>query len=154
MNSASNMALFYLSIGLAIASTLLYHITQKLTPANANPALALIVTYTVSLVLCVLLLPLFPLAKDIREALGQFCSGVCAGRFGSGVSPGLPFWLEHQHRRHFCQCSWHPSIGSHWALVIQRAALAGELVGRPGVHPRAGHDQLEKVSRSPHLINR
>jgi multidrug transporter EmrE-like cation transporter len=65
------MALFYLSIGLAIFSTLLYHITQKLTPANANPALALIVTYTVSLVLCVLLLPLFPLAKDVRAALGQ-----------------------------------------------------------------------------------
>lgn len=71
MNRASNMALFYLSIGLAIASTLLYHLMQKLTSANVNPALALIVTYTVSLVLCVLLLPLFPLAKDVWEALRQ-----------------------------------------------------------------------------------
>ena len=71
MKKASAIFLFYFSVGLAITSTLLYHITQKLTPADANPAVALIVTYTVSLVLCVLLLPLFPLAKDIREALGQ-----------------------------------------------------------------------------------
>jgi multidrug transporter EmrE-like cation transporter len=71
MRKASAMFLFYFSVGLAITSTLLYHITQKLTPADVNPALALIVTYTVSLVLCLFLLPLFPLAKDVREALGQ-----------------------------------------------------------------------------------
>jgi uncharacterized membrane protein len=71
MKKASAMFLFYFSVGLAITSTLLYHITQKLTPADVNPALALIVTYTVSLVVCVLLLPAFPLAKDMREALGQ-----------------------------------------------------------------------------------
>ena len=71
MKKASAMFLFYFSAGLAITATLLYHVTQKLTPANVNPALALIVTYAVSLVLCGLLLPLFPLAKDVRASLGQ-----------------------------------------------------------------------------------
>jgi len=71
MKKASAMFLFYFSVGLAITSTLLYHVTQKLTPAYVNPALALIVTYAVSLVLCVLLLPLFPLVNDVRAALGQ-----------------------------------------------------------------------------------
>ena len=65
------MFLFYFSIGLAITSTLLYHITQKLTPANVNPALALIVTYITALVLCVLLLPFFPLRTGFQAALGQ-----------------------------------------------------------------------------------
>jgi len=45
MRKASNMFLYYFSGGLAVFSTLLYHVTQKLTPQNANPALALTVTY-------------------------------------------------------------------------------------------------------------
>jgi Na+/melibiose symporter-like transporter len=60
MKKASIMFLFYFSVGLAIASTLLYHVTQKLTPSDVNPALALIVTYATSLVVCALLSPLFP----------------------------------------------------------------------------------------------
>jgi multidrug transporter EmrE-like cation transporter len=71
MKKASIMFLFYFSVGLAIASTLLYHVTQKLTPSDVNPALALIVTYATSLVVCALLLPLFPLGTGIRAALGR-----------------------------------------------------------------------------------
>jgi multidrug transporter EmrE-like cation transporter len=71
MKKASAMFLFYLSIGLAITSTLLYHIMQKLTPVDVNPALALIVTYITSLALCVLLFPLFPLQTSLKAALGQ-----------------------------------------------------------------------------------
>jgi multidrug transporter EmrE-like cation transporter len=71
MKQVSAMFLFYFSVGLAISSTLLYHVTQKLTPTNVNPALALFVTYAVSLILCGLLVPFFPLAEDVRSALGQ-----------------------------------------------------------------------------------
>lgn len=65
------MFLFYFSAGLAVFSTLLYHIMQKLTPGNANPALALIVTYITSLALCVLLLVFTPLQTGLKAALGQ-----------------------------------------------------------------------------------
>lgn len=65
------MFLFYFSAGLAVFSTLLYHITQKLTPGNANPALALIVTYITSLALCVLLLVFTPPPTGLKAALGQ-----------------------------------------------------------------------------------
>jgi uncharacterized membrane protein len=61
MDKPRPMTIFYLSISLAILSTLFYHICQKSTPANANPAFALLVTYIVSAVLCILaLLFLFP----------------------------------------------------------------------------------------------
>ena len=71
MKKGSGMFLFYFSISLAITSTLLYHIIQKLTPANVNPALALVVTYTTSLALCVLLFPVFPLKNGLQAALRQ-----------------------------------------------------------------------------------
>lgn len=65
------MFLFYFSVGLAIFSTVLYHLTQKMTPATANPAVALIVTYLVSLGLTLVLLAFFPPAGGLRAALGQ-----------------------------------------------------------------------------------
>jgi uncharacterized membrane protein len=71
MKKGSKMFLFYFSAGLAVFSTLLYHITQKLTPGNANPALALIVTYITSLVLCVLLLIFTPPQNGFKAALSQ-----------------------------------------------------------------------------------
>jgi uncharacterized membrane protein len=66
------MFLYYFSVSLAIFSNLLYHVAQKLTPANANPALALVVTYLVSAGTClVLLLTFYPLQTSLKEALGQ-----------------------------------------------------------------------------------
>ena len=66
------MPLYYFSVGLAILSNILYHLCQKLTPNDANPALALTVTYLVSALTClVLLLALFPLKTSLRQALGQ-----------------------------------------------------------------------------------
>lgn len=65
------MYLFYFSISLAILSTLIYHLTQKLTPTGANPALALIVTYSVSLLLCFGLLIFFPLPTGLWAAVQQ-----------------------------------------------------------------------------------
>ena len=65
------MFLFYFSGGLAVFSTLLYHVTQKLTPQNANPALALTVTYLTSLFLCILLFFLFPVHSNLGTAFSQ-----------------------------------------------------------------------------------
>ena len=65
------MFLFYFSIALAIFSTLLYHLTQKMTPTGANPALALTVTYLTSLVLCLLLFAFMPLTTSLKESFGQ-----------------------------------------------------------------------------------
>lgn len=64
--------LAYFSISLAVLSTLFYHIFQKLTPPNANPALAMILTYGVATAVCVaLLLVCFPpkagLVAEIRQ---------------------------------------------------------------------------------------
>ncbi len=65
------MSLFYSSILIAICSTMLYHITIKFTPADANPALSLIVTYLTAIVLCVILLFFMPLKSSITEGLKQ-----------------------------------------------------------------------------------
>ena len=54
------MLLFYFSIMLAIASSALYHFTQKQIPAGANPAVSIIMTYIVSLILCFILLFFLP----------------------------------------------------------------------------------------------
>ena len=63
------MYLFYLSIVLAVLSSLMYHVILKFTPADVNPALSLAVTYAAAVVLCLLLLPLFPLKAGMTNAL-------------------------------------------------------------------------------------
>jgi drug/metabolite transporter (DMT)-like permease len=45
---------------------MLYHLFQKLTPAAANPILALITTYATALLASFLLLPVFPLSQPLR----------------------------------------------------------------------------------------
>ncbi len=50
--------IYVFSIVVAILATVLYQLFQKVTPTNANPAVALTVTYISSLVLCVITLPL------------------------------------------------------------------------------------------------
>jgi len=54
---------------LTIVSNVFYHIIQKVTPQDANPMLSLAVSYLVSAVICLLLLPLFPLKEGLRESL-------------------------------------------------------------------------------------
>ncbi len=65
------MSLFYSSILIAVFSTMLYHITIKFTPVDANPALSLIVTYLTAIVLCVVLLFFIPLKTGVIEGLKQ-----------------------------------------------------------------------------------
>ena len=63
------MFLFYFFILLAVFSTILYHICQKLTPPLANFALALSVTYAVALVICLAILFVsYPSEEGISRA--------------------------------------------------------------------------------------
>lgn len=65
------MFLFYFSISLTIASSALYHFTQKQIPAGVNPAVSVIVTYVISLLLCFGLLFLMPPENGLMAALKQ-----------------------------------------------------------------------------------
>ena len=55
-----SMFLFYFSITLAILSSALYHFSQKATPADVNPAVAIMVTYAVALGLTLILFFFIP----------------------------------------------------------------------------------------------
>jgi uncharacterized membrane protein len=59
----------FLPIILAIITSMLYHLFQKLTPAGANPILALIITYLTATLASLILLPAFPLSVNLRESL-------------------------------------------------------------------------------------
>lgn len=65
------MPSYYLTIGIAITGSVLYHVFQKATSANVNPALGLIVTYLTALTLTVPLVWVFPREGTLREALGR-----------------------------------------------------------------------------------
>jgi multidrug transporter EmrE-like cation transporter len=65
------MFLFYFSISLAIASSALYHFTQKQIPAGVSPSVSVIVTYVASLALCFILLFFLPPENGFIAALKQ-----------------------------------------------------------------------------------
>ncbi len=54
------MFLFYISIGITILSSVLYHFSQKSTPANVNPAVAILITYVVAFFLTLILVLFIP----------------------------------------------------------------------------------------------
>jgi multidrug transporter EmrE-like cation transporter len=63
--------MFYLSISVAVISTVLYHISQKSTPTAINPAVALLVTYGAAFGLTLLLLVPFPIKGGLIAELHQ-----------------------------------------------------------------------------------
>lgn len=65
------MFLFYLSMALTILSGALYHVFQKLTPGNAHPLLAMVVTYVTAIIICLVLLPFYPPKTGLVESLRQ-----------------------------------------------------------------------------------
>jgi drug/metabolite transporter (DMT)-like permease len=65
------MFLFYFSIGLTVISNALYHVVQKSTPGTVNPALSLAVTYATAAVVCLALLPFFPLRSSLVQSLRE-----------------------------------------------------------------------------------
>ena len=61
--------MFWIAIALTILSNVFYHIIQKITPQQANPVLSLALSYLVAGLICLALLPVFPLKEGLREAL-------------------------------------------------------------------------------------
>lgn len=65
------MWLYYVSMGLAILSGMVYHLAQKATPPSVNPVLSLVLTYLVAIAVCLLLIPFFPLKEGLWVSLRQ-----------------------------------------------------------------------------------
>jgi uncharacterized membrane protein len=65
------MLMFYTSITLTILSSALYHFSQKSTPTGANPAVALLVTYAVAMLLTVFLLLFMPIRGGLLAEIGR-----------------------------------------------------------------------------------
>lgn len=63
------MFLFYFSITLAIASSVLYHFVAKSTPYNVNFTVSLLVTYAVAFIFTLLGFFFFPAANGITTEL-------------------------------------------------------------------------------------
>ena len=61
--------MFYGAIALTIIANVLYHLFQKVIPANVNPLLSLTVTYLVAAAASIMLLPFFPLRADLAAAI-------------------------------------------------------------------------------------
>ena len=70
--------LYYAAIILAILSSMLYHVFIKLTPQGAHPAISLIVTYGLALLLCAGMLLFFPLKTGLADAFKQLNWATCA----------------------------------------------------------------------------
>ena len=63
--------MFWFAILLTIISNVFYHIFQKITPQDANPVLALAVSYLVAGLICMALLIWYPLEEGMRQSLKQ-----------------------------------------------------------------------------------
>jgi len=72
----------YISIVVAFISNAIYHVFQKATPPEVNPAIGLIATYATALVLSGALLFFFPLHSSLGEALRK----VNWASFGPGLA--------------------------------------------------------------------
>ncbi len=65
------MSLFYFSITLTIASSALYHFSQKSTPTNVNPAVAILATYALALCLTAIVIFFIPAKIGFLAELRQ-----------------------------------------------------------------------------------
>ena len=61
--------MYLFTILLAIIGSLLYHLFQKITPADVHPMVAFVVTYATSTVLSILMIPLFPMSTSFAETI-------------------------------------------------------------------------------------
>lgn len=65
------MLLYYLSFGIAVLSSVLYHVFQKAISPSVNPVLSLMVTYIVAFLLSLPLFTLYPLRTRVLEELAK-----------------------------------------------------------------------------------
>ncbi|MBA3469881.1 MAG: hypothetical protein H0T53_09580 [Herpetosiphonaceae bacterium] len=63
--------LFYGTILIAVGATVMYHLVQKGIPPTAHPLLTMALVYAVAMLLCLALIPLFPLRLGLADSLRQ-----------------------------------------------------------------------------------
>ena|SRR5262247_985450 len=63
--------MFYLSLAMTVAGTLVYHIAQKSTPRDVNPFLALAVSFGTAAAVCLLLMAASPGRADALASVGR-----------------------------------------------------------------------------------
>ena len=63
------MSGFYLAFGLTVIGMVLYHLSQKSVPHDANPFLVVVVAYTVGIVLCLPFAVALPGKKSLIESV-------------------------------------------------------------------------------------
>lgn len=63
------MWLYYFAIGLTIIANLFYHFSQKYTPSSANPFVSLIITYSVAIIICLIILPFYPGEESLMASV-------------------------------------------------------------------------------------
>ena len=64
-------SMYLVAICIALLSSASYHVIQRATPHDVHPIVALSVTYVLALLICMALLPFFPLTASLRESISQ-----------------------------------------------------------------------------------
>ena len=84
------MGMLTVALSLAVASNVLYHLSQKSVPEGVHPMLSLTVTYVAALVVTLLLWPLYPAAASGPPSLSRVnWSSVAVGIAIVGVELGV-----------------------------------------------------------------
>jgi uncharacterized membrane protein len=63
----TNMSGFYLAFALTVTGMLLYHLSQKAVPKDANPFFVIVIAYVVGIALCLLIALASPAKKGLVE---------------------------------------------------------------------------------------
>ncbi len=66
-----NNLVYFGTILIIVVSSVLYHLFQKYTPANVNPAVALSVTYAIALIACLIYIAIVPPKTGITGELKE-----------------------------------------------------------------------------------
>jgi len=61
------MSGFYLAFGLTVMGMLLYHLSQKAVPKEANPLFVIVIAYLVGIAVCLLIALVYPAKKGLLE---------------------------------------------------------------------------------------
>ncbi len=107
--------MLWLSLALIVAANVVYHLAQKSTPAAVHPVATMIVAYGASLVLCLILLPLWPSTASPLPWRAFSWSAVALGLAIVGVELG--FLLAYR-------AGWKISLASVTAAVTLALLLA------------------------------
>ena len=65
------MSGFYFSFGLTVVGMILYHLSQKSVPPNANPFFVIVIAYVVGIALCVAFALISPGRKNLLETFRE-----------------------------------------------------------------------------------